>query len=285
MRFDGAASRRSPKRSRPVAEDLAHGARRFVNRSAVVTGAGQGIGRATALRLGAEGAKVLVADKNVAGAERVVAELRATSVEAHAAHHDVSTPEGAGSVLETALEHFQHVDVLVNCVGGSRYGPKLAWEYTVDEIRANIDANLWTTLWCCSTFLPHMVERGSGAIVNVGSNSPRGTMRFPYAAAKGGVFAITTSLGLETAKLGVRVNAIAPHWTVSGDKLIDRLGRSVEPGASGVSEATAQRHLGNIPMGRAGRAEEQAAAIAFLASDDASFITAQVLSVGGGASV
>jgi NAD(P)-dependent dehydrogenase (short-subunit alcohol dehydrogenase family) len=284
MRFDGAAWR-STTRSRPVAEDLGHGARRFVNRTAVVTGAGQGIGRATALRLGAEGANVLVADKNVAGAERVVAELRATSVEAHAAHHDVSTPEGAGTVLKTALGHFQRVDVLVNCVGGSRYGPKLAWEYTVDEIRANIDANLWTTLWCCWTFLPHMIERGSGAIVNVGSNSPRGTMRFPYAAAKGGVFAITTSLGLETAKLGVRVNAIAPHWTVSGDKLIDRLGRSVEPGASGVSEATAQRHLGNIPMGRAGRAEEQAAAIAFLASDDASFITAQVLSVGGGASV
>ena len=110
-------------------------------------------------------------------------------------------------------------------------------------------------------------------------------MRFPYAAAKGGVFAITTSLGLETAKLGVRVNAIAPHWTVSDDKMIDRLGRSIKPGALGVSEETAQRHLGNIPMGRPGRPEEQAAAIAFLASDDASFITGQIISVGGGAYV
>lgn len=228
---------------------------------------------------------MVVADKNAEGAQRVVEELRAAQVEAHAALHDVSSPEGAGALLAAALGCFGQVDVLVNCVGGSRYGPKLGWDYTVDEIRANIESNLWTTLWCCWSFLPHMVERGSGAIVNVGSNSPRGTMRFPYAAAKGGVFAITTSLGLETAKLGVRVNAIAPHWTVSDDKLVDRLGRHVAAGDRGVSEETAQRHLGNIPMGRPGRPEEQAAAIAFLASDDASFITAQILSVGGGAFV
>ena len=258
---------------------------RFANRSAVVTGAGQGIGRATALRLGAEGARVLVVDRHVQGADRVVAELREASIEAHAVHHDISSAEGAQRLAAEAIERFGKVDVLVNCVGGSRYGPKLAWDYTADEIRANIDANLWTTLWCCWAFLPDMVKRKSGAIVNVGSNSPKGTMRFPYAAAKGGVFAITTSLGLETAKLGVRVNAIAPHWTVSDDKMIDRLGRAVKPGALGVSEETAQRHLGNIPMGRPGRPEEQAAAIAFLASDDASFITGQIISVGGGAYV
>lgn len=259
--------------------------KRFSNRSAVVTGAGQGIGRATVLRLASEGARVLVVDRNVAGADRVVAELRDASVEAFAAYENIASPEGAQHLCDLAISKLGTVDVLVNCVGGQKYGPKFAWDYTADEIRENVDNNLWTTLWCCWAFLPHMIERKSGAIVNVGSNSPRGTMRFPYAAAKGGVFAITTSLGIETAKMGVRVNAIAPHFTLSDDRLVDRLGRDVDGSQSSLDEETVKRHLSNIPMGRPGRAEEQAAAIAFLASDDASFITAQIVSVGGGAFV
>jgi len=133
----------------------------------------------------------------------------------------------------------------------------------------------------------------SGAIVNVGSNAPRGTMRLPYAAAKGGVFAITTSLALETAALGVRINCVAPHWSVSedpDDRLVTRL--PGQPAASlGRAEQQAERagladrHIQNIPMRRAGTKEEQAAAIVFLASDDASFITGQILSVAGGATV
>src|SRR5205823_12742923 len=118
-------------------------------------------------------------------------------------------------------------------------------------------------------------------------------MRLPYAAAKGGVFAITTSLALETATLGIRINCVAPHWSVSedpDDRLVTRLpGQRPTPAGSDTRQAEraqlADRHLQNIPMRRPGTKAEQAAAIAFLASDDASFITGQILSVAGGATV
>jgi NAD(P)-dependent dehydrogenase (short-subunit alcohol dehydrogenase family) len=111
----------------------------------------------------------------------------------------------------------------------------------------------------------------------------------PYAASKGGVFAITTSLALETATLGIRINCVAPHWSVSedpSDRLVTRIPGETVPGASAdrdQHQSLAERHLQNIPMRRPGLKEEQAAAITFLASDDASFITGQILSVGGGA--
>src|SRR5207253_1832503 len=182
---------------------------------------------------------------------------------------------------------------LVNAAGGSMYGPKYGWEYTPEELLANVQNNFWTTMWCCWAVLPHMVEQKSGAIVNLGSNSPRGTMRLPYAASKGGVFAITTSLALETATMGVRINCVAPHYSVSedpSDRMVTRIPgerpaeRDSEQ-ARAQAEDLASRHLQNIPMRRPGTKEEQAAAIAFLASDDASFITGQILSVGGGATV
>jgi len=118
-------------------------------------------------------------------------------------------------------------------------------------------------------------------------------MRFPYAASKGGVFAMTTSLALETATMGIRVNCVAPHWSVSedpSDGLVTRIPgqsrRELSPEERTVQmESLASRHLQNIPMRRPGTKEEQAAAIAFLASEDASFITGQILSVGGGAVV
>src|SRR5207244_10149562 len=97
---------------------------------------------------------------------------------------------------------------------------------------ANVQNNFWTTMWCCWAVLPYMVEQRSGAIVNIGSNAPQGTMRLPYAASKGGVFAITTSLALETAALGVRINCVAPHWSVSqdaGDQLVTRIPRQTAP--------------------------------------------------------
>jgi dihydroxycyclohexadiene carboxylate dehydrogenase len=268
----------------------AAGAKRLRGRVAVITGSGQGIGRATARRMAEEGAAIMVCDRSERGAERTRDELRSAGATAEMHVADIGTPEAAQALMGVAIGRFGRIDILVNNAGGSMYGPKLGWEYSPDEILANVHNNLFTTLWCCWAVLPHMVERRSGAIVNVGSNAPQGTMRLPYAASKGGVFAITTSLALETAELGVRINCVAPHWSVSedpSDRLVTRIpgeGAALAPEQEAQQRRRlAEQHLRNIPMRRAGLKEEQAAAITFLASDDASFITGQILSVGGGA--
>lgn len=273
-----------------VLDPRAAGGRRLDGKIAIVTGAGQGIARATARRMAQEGASVMIADRNEPGAIRTRDELLEFGADAETFIADVSSPEVAKALMAATKERFGRIDILVNCAGGSMYGPKYGWDYTPEEIMANVQNNFFTTMWCCWAVLPYMVEQRSGAIVNVGSNSPRGTMRLPYAASKGGVFAITTSLALETATMGIRINCVAPHLTGGdpGDRLVPRYARPAEQTADqqrATFEQTRERHLANIPMHRPGRVEEQAAAITFLASDDASFITEQILSVGGGATV
>jgi len=267
----------------------AAGAKRLQGRIAIITGAGQGIGRATARRMAEEGATIMIAERNVAGAERTRDELREYGATAEMHLADISEPEAAKALMAATKERFGRIDILVNNAGGAMYSPQLGWEYTPEQILANVQNNFFTTMWCCWAVLPYMVEQKSGAIVNVGSNAPQGTGRLPYAASKGAVFAITTSLALETAELGIRINCVAPHWSVSedpSDQLVTRIpGEAARPPSQErkLRQSLAERHLQNIPMRRPGLKEEQAAAITFLASDDASFITGQILSVGGGA--
>jgi len=274
-----------------VLDPRAAGAKRLKDKIAIVTGGGQGIGRASCRRFAEEGASVMIAERYRESGERTCQELRDYGAKAELFVADVSSAETAKALMAATVEHFGRIDILVNNAGGSMYGPKLGWEYTPEELIANVQNNFWTTMWCCWAVLPYMVEQRSGAIVNLGSNSPRGTMRLPYAASKGGVFAITTSLALETATLGIRINCVAPHFSIKqeGDQLFTRIPNqrtTQNPEERRAQfESLAERHLQNIPMRRPGTVEEQAAAIAFLASDDASFITGQILSVGGGAVV
>lgn len=274
-----------------VLDPRAAGGKRLQGRIAIITGAGQGIGRATARRMAEEGASVMVAERYQESADRTCKELCDFGTDAETFVADVSSADAAKALMAATKERFGRIDILVNNAGGSMYGPKLGWEYTPEELIANVQNNFWTTMWCCWAVLPIMVEQKSGAIVNLGSNSPRGTMRLPYAASKGGVFAITTSLALETATLGVRINCVAPHFSIKqeGDTIFSRIpgqrrSTNTEDRRAEFESLTA-RHIQNIPMRRPGLVEEQAAAIAFLASDDASFITGQILSVGGGAVV
>lgn len=270
--------------SLPALEVDTAGARRFEGKVAVVTGAGQGIGRAVAHRIGLEGAQVIVAERVRAQAQAVTEELREQGVDAVEAVLDLSDSEGASQLVELSVNTFGRIDVLVNNIGGTiRMQP--FEHYQPEQIVAEIDRSLWPTIWVTHAVLRQMLEQGSGSIVNLGSNAPRGIYRVPYAAAKGGVFALTTSLALEVAKLGVRVNCVAPGATDVGSRPTPRNEEPMSEQEVGWREEVSEFFESQIPMGRWGRVEEQAAAVAFIASDDAAFITGQILSVAGGATV
>lgn len=262
----------------------AAGAKRFLDRVAIVTGAGQGIGRAVAFRLAEEGATVVVVDRADAPARDVVGKLLSHGVVATALVGDLSRFEEATRVMSETRAAFGRIDVLVNNVGGTIW-MRPFWHYAEAQIRAEVDRSFWPTVWCCRAVLPHMLEAKRGAIVNVGSNAPRGIYRVPYAASKGGVFALTTSLALELARSGIRVNCVAPGPTEVPDRPSPRNPEPPTPEEAGWQREVFDSFERQIPMGRWATVEEQAAAIAFLASDEASFITGQILSVAGGATV
>lgn len=254
---------------------------RFAGKVVVVTGAAQGIGAQVARRVAAEGGAVVLADRSDLVGE-VADELARLGAESLPVTCDLERWEGAETLVREAVARFGHVDVLVNNVGGA-INFKPFTEFTDTEIRAEIDRSLMTTLLACRAVLPSMVARGQGVIVNVSSAATRGIHRIPYSAAKGGINAITASLALEHAADGIRVVATAPGGTEAPPR---RISRGTPEPRTEQERAWFQAHidqtLGSSLMGRYGTLDEQAAAIAFLASDEASYITGTVLPVAGG---
>ncbi len=256
---------------------------RFAGKAAVVTGAAQGIGREVALRLAREGGRVALVDRSDLVHE-VRREAEAAGAEALAITADLETYAGATAAVEGARGRFGRVDILVNNVGGTIWARPYA-EYQEAQIEAEIRRSLFPTLWCCRAALPAMLEGGGGAIVNVSSVATRGVNRVPYAAAKGGVNAVTACLAWEYAGHGIRVNGVAPGGTEAPPRRIPR-------NASGAAEQSEQEKgwwrevveqtKASSLMHRYGTTEDQAAAILFLASDEASYITGVTLPVAGG---
>lgn len=256
--------------------------RRFDGKVAVITGAGQGIGRATARRFAAEGATVVVAEMNSAAADRTVGDVRELGAASEAYIGDLSKYETAAALIDFAVSRFGKLDALVNNVGGATaLKPYHEWE--PDEIVAEMHRSILPTLWCCRAALPYMIGRGYGRIVNVGADSARNGLwdRAPYNVGKGGVMALTTSIARETATLGINCNCLSPGYTdTATDRIVERGIRTAR--ASEDLERINAMQMQITPMGRPATSDEQAAAIAFLASDDVGHITGQVLSASGG---
>jgi dihydroxycyclohexadiene carboxylate dehydrogenase len=267
----------------------AAGARRLKDKVCIVTGAGQGIGRATARRLGQEGGKIVIADRVEEGATEAVMELRNCGVDAIKTLVDVSSFAGAEELMQAAQAAYGRIDVLVNNAGGTIW-IKPYHLYTEEEVKLELERSLYPALWCCLAALRVMIRQQSGSIVNVGSQSTRGLYRLPYAASKGGIAALTKVLAMEYGRYGIRVNTLAPGGTEITDRVTPR--RMIRPGLladeSPETEDYRREMAADIrnqqALRRRGLPEEQAAAIAFLASEDASFITGQVISCSGGQS-
>ncbi|OOV89081.1 1,6-dihydroxycyclohexa-2,4-diene-1-carboxylate dehydrogenase [Pseudomonas sp. MF4836] len=252
---------------------------RFHEKIALVTGAAQGIGRRVAERLAAEGARLILVDRS-----ELVFELQAELAPEHqvlALTADLEQYSECERVMASAVERFGRLDVLVNNVGGTIWAKPFE-HYEPAQIEAEVRRSLFPTLWCCHAALPYMLAQGSGAIVNVSSIATRSINRVPYGAAKGGVNALTACLAFETAGRGVRVNATAPGGTEAPPRRIPR--NSAEQSAEEKIwyQQIVDQTVDSTLMKRYGTIDEQAAAILFLASDEASYITGMVMPVGGG---
>ena len=242
---------------------------------AIVTGGAGGIGAAAARALAARGAYVAVADLRPAAAEETAARLRGDGFDVEAVGVDVGSEPSVRAMVETVLSRRGRIDILVNNAGVESSSPFL--EITLAEYERVMRVNTTSVWLCCQAVIPTMLRQGSGCIVNVSSVAGQrgggllGTTA--YATSKGAVIAMTKGLAREFSKSGIRINAVSPSLTMTdlAQRQLDRLA----PG-------TLDRVIAMTPIGRAGQAEEIAAVIAFLTSDDASFVAGHVLNVDGG---
>ncbi|MBX3680790.1 MAG: 1,6-dihydroxycyclohexa-2,4-diene-1-carboxylate dehydrogenase [Rhodocyclaceae bacterium] len=256
------------------------GADRFVNKVVIVTGAAQGIGRGVAMSIAAEGGTVLAVDRADIVRE-VVDEIVAAGGKAAAFQADLEKYAGAEAVVAECLTRFKRVDVLINNVGGTIWAKPFE-HYEEEQIEAEIRRSLFPTLWCCRAVLPFMVKKKKGVIVNVSSIATRSIHRVPYAAAKGGVNALTASIAMEQAKNGIRINATAPGGTDAPPRKIPRNAAEQSRKEKTWYQAIVDQTKESSLMHRYGSIDEQVAPILFFASDESSYITGSVLPVGGG---
>jgi len=243
---------------------------RLEGRVATITGGGSGIGKATAIRFAQEGAKVIIADLDEVNGRKVADEVGGNFIKCN-----VTDKDSVDAMFKEVYDKFGSIDIAFNNAGIS---PPDDDSILITELEAWDKVqlvNLTSVYLCCKAVIPYMQKQGKGSIINTASfvaTLAAATSQISYTASKGGVLAMTRELGVQFAREGIRVNALSPG-PVNTPLLQELFAKDPE---------RAQRRLVHIPMGRFGEAEELAAAVAFLASDDSSFITASNFLVDGG---
>ena len=257
----------------------------FESKSAIITGSAQGIGRGIALELASRGAHVLICDLDEAKIKSVVEEIQEAEGIAVGLKANVTTAAHVEQMTGLAIEAFGKIDILVNNVGGSGTADVDHIEEMDDELWASMmDINMKSMFLCSRAVAPLMKEKSYGKIVNIssmaakGSFGPRGTAaaRLPYAAAKAGVVGFTIQLAKDLGPFGIYVNAVMPRLILpeKGTRIYERYSK--------LTDRERERSVQGVPLGRRGSPEEVAKAVAFLASNEASYITGVVLEVAGG---
>ncbi|MEM7219377.1 MAG: SDR family oxidoreductase [Pseudomonadota bacterium] len=252
---------------------------RFEGRRVIVTGAGSGFGRATAMRFAQEGASVLVADMNESGANAVAAEIEAAGGRAQANVTNVAEEAQVAAMVQQANDAFGGVDVLVNNAGYS-HRQKLLWKMDVEDFDAVFAVNARGVFLGCKHVIPGMIEGGGGVIVNVasiGAIAPRPGVT-PYNGTKGAVLTMTKGLAMEVAPHNIRVCAVNPVAAETGFM-------KTATGLDSLRDDLREQLISTIPRGRMAEPADVAASITFLASDDADFLTGAAINVDGGRSV
>jgi NAD(P)-dependent dehydrogenase (short-subunit alcohol dehydrogenase family) len=243
---------------------------RLDGKVAVITGAASGIGRASAERFVAEGAKVVIADVADDAGQAAADEIGATYV-----HADVTDAGSVRDLYAAAVSAYGGIDVLFNNAGISPPDDDSILETEIDAWRRVQEVNLTSVYLCCRIGIPHLLARGGGSVINTASFVAvlgAATSQISYTASKGGVLAMSRELGVQFARQGIRVNSLCPG-PVNTPLLQELFAKDPERAA---------RRLVHVPVGRFAEPSEIAAAAAFLASDDASFITATSFMVDGG---
>ena len=249
------------------------GFQRLTDRVAVVTGGAGGIGLASVRRLASEGARVVVADI----CDEQIGTGVADEVGGLFVRADVSDEGDVQRLFATAVEHFGAVDIALNNAGINPPEDASILETDLETWRRVLEVDLTSIYFCCKTVLPIMLEQGRGSVINTASFVAlmgAATSQIGYSAAKGGVLSMSREMGVQFARRGVRINALCPG----------PVNTPLLQGLFASDPERAQRRLIHVPMGRFAEPEEIAAAVAFLASDDSSFITASEFVVDGGIS-
>jgi 3-oxoacyl-[acyl-carrier protein] reductase len=248
---------------------------RFRDKVVLITGALGGIGSAVVRRVAREGATLALTDFNRT-ADDVPADLTAGAADTLFVPADLRREDEVRALFEAVSARFGRLDVLINVAGFDHDAGIPLEKLTLERLHASLDTNLASCFLCCQAAAALMKPRKSGAIVNMSSLTWRGSQQqFTYSAAKGGVYALTRTLAMALGKDGIRVNAVAPALIE-----VEAITSTLPPGVwPQIRDGVARTY----PLGRVGQPDDVAAAMAFLASDDASFITGQILEVSGGA--